>query len=134
MLLWRSSHPRHTVICRALVERAVVVREEDTIRDLIRDTFQVCSRVYLARGGGREGFKGCGRASYVGGEEEDYWYATVLYSSEKEQMEDMRLRACLFCTTWYCRSRERRLFVSGSAFGWLRVSDVPTSFFFFFFF
>ena len=41
VLLWRSSHPRHTVICRALVERAVVVREEDTIRDLIRDTFQV---------------------------------------------------------------------------------------------
>ncbi|CAN0010879.1 unnamed protein product, partial [Hapterophycus canaliculatus] len=40
VLLWRSSHPRHTVICRALVERAVVVREEDTIRDLIRDTFQ----------------------------------------------------------------------------------------------
>ncbi|CAN0389857.1 unnamed protein product, partial [Ectocarpus sp. 8 AP-2014] len=40
VLLWRSSHPRHTAICRALVERAVVVREEDTIRDLIRDTFQ----------------------------------------------------------------------------------------------
>ena len=29
------------MICRALVERAVVAREEDTIRDLIRDTFQV---------------------------------------------------------------------------------------------
>eukprot|EP00752_Nemacystus_decipiens_P012313 g10918.t1 len=40
VLLWRSPHPRHAVICRALVERAVVVREEDTIRDLIRDTFQ----------------------------------------------------------------------------------------------
>lgn len=41
VLLWRHSHPKHNVICRALVERAVVVREEDTIRDLIRDTFQV---------------------------------------------------------------------------------------------
>lgn len=41
VLLWRKSHPRHNMICRALVERAVVAREEDTIRDLIRDTFQV---------------------------------------------------------------------------------------------
>lgn len=41
VLLWRSPHSLHTQICRALVYRAALVREEDTIRDLIRDTFQV---------------------------------------------------------------------------------------------
>ncbi|CAN0541062.1 unnamed protein product, partial [Laminaria digitata] len=45
VLLWRHSHTKHNVICRALVERAVVVREEDTIRDLIRDTFQSLWRI-----------------------------------------------------------------------------------------
>ncbi|CAM9784024.1 unnamed protein product, partial [Chrysoparadoxa australica] len=33
-------HPRRAALCRALAERASAVKEEDTIRDLIRDTFR----------------------------------------------------------------------------------------------
>ncbi|CAN0441921.1 unnamed protein product, partial [Discosporangium mesarthrocarpum] len=40
VLLADPGHPRRTEMCRALLERVVVVREEDTIRDLIRETFQ----------------------------------------------------------------------------------------------
>lgn len=35
------THELRTEICRRLVERASVVKEEDTVKDLIRDTFQV---------------------------------------------------------------------------------------------
>jgi hypothetical protein len=39
ILLHFPGHPRALDVCRQLVERSAVVKEEDTIRDTIRDTF-----------------------------------------------------------------------------------------------
>lgn len=40
VLLQQPTHHLRTEICRRLVERAGVVKEEDSVKDLIRDTFQ----------------------------------------------------------------------------------------------
>jgi len=46
------THPLRTEICRCLVERASVVKEEDTVKDLIQDSFQV---MWFSVKGGADG-------------------------------------------------------------------------------
>ena len=46
------THPLRTEICRCLIERASVVKEEDTVKDLIQDAFQV---MWFSVKGGEDG-------------------------------------------------------------------------------